>query len=335
MRSGPISRSEPLCRTDKMHSHHSHSGDYVSHAKDKLDDIVALAAKKGFTIFCLTEHMPRLEDRFLYPEEIDKRYTVEHLNEDFANYLDHACALQQKYNASLDMKILVGFEVEGIDDDHIERAVDILHQDHRINMSVGSVHYVNQIPIDFDRAQWLDARNSIPERTTRALYHAFFELQFKVIQRIHPNVIGHFDLIRLFQPHEEIDPTTNKRTGDIVLETDWPEVWHLVTRNIQYAASYGALFELNSAAFRKGWLCPYPQLDICNAIKQYGGARFCLLDDSHGLDQVGLNYSRMWSFIKNELKLDIIYHLALDGDGHVVVEQKLVTQLDKLEFWQQ
>lgn len=52
-------------------SHHSHSGQYCAHAHGKLADVVAKAAELGFTTFCLSEHMPRLKEEELYPEEIE------------------------------------------------------------------------------------------------------------------------------------------------------------------------------------------------------------------------------------------------------------------------
>lgn len=318
-----------------MHSHHSHSGDYVCHARDGLEVVVATAASKGFKIFCLTEHMPRTKEKFLYPEELEKGCTVADLEENFSKYLDHAYAIQQRYRTNLDMRILVGFEVEGIDDEHIAKAASLFKQDPRINMCVGSVHYVNRIPIDFDRESWVKARDSIPGQTTRALYHAYFELQYKVLVQVKPMVVGHFDLIRLFQKPDEVDPTTGLVEDEIVLATDWPEVWELVIRNIQFAAEYGALFEINSAAIHKGWLTPFPKNDISMAIQMYGGSRFCLSDDSHGVDQVGLNYHKTWDYIKRVLKLDRIFSLNIDDVNTIVVELRLVQELGELPFWNQ
>lgn len=111
-----------LVSLSSMHSHHSHSGDYISHAEGQLEEMVLTAKKNGFTHFCLTEHMPRLDDMYLYPEEIDKKYTKLDLGENFERYLAHARKIQARENALGDIKILVGYEVEGIDDAHIEAA---------------------------------------------------------------------------------------------------------------------------------------------------------------------------------------------------------------------
>lgn len=317
-----------------MHTHHSHSGDYVSHAVDTLNDMVELYYKKGFQIICLTEHMPRLDNKFLYPEEIDKSYTIDNLNGDFTRYLNHARDLQLKYatkdkSSSGNMKIIIGFEVEGINIDHINYSQELLN---KVQMSVGSVHFVNEIPIDFNKELWLKARESTKSKTTRELYNDYFELQYKVITQLKPTVVGHFDLIRLLQPENDIDPTTGKLTKDVNLEIDWPDIWQLVIRNIKFVKLYGGLFELNSSALRKGWDTPYPKRDIANAIIEYGDSRFCLSDDAHSLSQVGIFYSKAWEYVES-LGMENIYHLDLDDNGEVVISSKKIQELNNSPFW--
>ena len=50
-------------------SHHSHSGQFCSHAEDQLEAIVQAAIERGMEVWCLTEHMPRGEED-LYPDEV-------------------------------------------------------------------------------------------------------------------------------------------------------------------------------------------------------------------------------------------------------------------------
>lgn len=315
-----------------MHSHHSHSGSYISHGSDDLDSVVNRAYELGFKTFCLTEHAPRLDDYYLYPEEIEKGYSVKNLFLNFESYLAHAKKVQEKYRNS-NMKILVGVEIEGIDEKHIMHTREKILKNPVINMSVGSVHFVNHIPIDFDAEQWLQARDSLSDKTTRALYKAYFLLQNQVITGLKPVVIGHFDLIRLFQPEDEIDPTTGKVLGEVNLETDWPEVWEIIIKNIKLVQSYGGLFELNSSAIRKGWKTPYPRRDICDAIIKFGDSKFCLSDDSHSIKQVGLNYGKMWDYVTNSLRLDYVYSLDIDEQNKTVIRKDPVDTLTQDRFW--
>ena len=41
----------------------------MAHGVDPLDDIVAQAVAMRFHTYCLTEHMPRVNSKYLYPEE--------------------------------------------------------------------------------------------------------------------------------------------------------------------------------------------------------------------------------------------------------------------------
>lgn len=50
-------------------SHHSHSGQFCSHATNTLEEVVKHAIEKRMEVFALTEHMPRKEED-LYPEEV-------------------------------------------------------------------------------------------------------------------------------------------------------------------------------------------------------------------------------------------------------------------------
>lgn len=315
-----------------MHSHHSHSGQYVAHANDSLECMVERAEANGFTHFCLTEHMPRLDSRFLYPEEIELEFTVNTLAETFDDYINHAVSLQDQYNFKKPMKLLVGFEIEGIDESHINYAKQLIHNS-KINMTVGSVHFVNLIPIDFNSELWLRARDSTREKTSRGLYKEYFQIQYQVISQLKPTVIGHFDLIRLQEPIDEIDPTTNKKLGDIDIRQDWPDVWELACRNIKYAIDYGALFELNSSAIRKGWETPYPKRDFATIIDQFGG-KFCLSDDSHGTTQVGLNFQKVLEYAIS-LNLKNLYYLDLDETKTLLVKSISISELRQSKFWKQ
>lgn len=291
-----------------MHSHHSHSGDYVAHASGTLDGMVRAAEERGFVQYCLTEHMPRLNDAYLYPEEIEGNISCEKLSEIFDKYLIHARSLQK----TSQMHILVGYEVEGVDTEHIKAAEQIRP---KFDMCVGSVHHVHGIPIDFDSGKWLMAREK--SGSTRQLYKDYYDLQYEVLVRLKPDVVGHFDLIRLFDLRSEGNGS-------------WPDVAAAISRNIDLVILYGGLFELNSAAIRKGWTSPYPQEDIVKEIIRKGG-RFCLSDDAHAYSQVGLNYEKMWAFVQR-MGIRTIHHLEI-VHGALEVIGESVDELSKLRFW--
>lgn len=75
----------------------------------------------------------------------------------------------------------------------------------------------------------------------------YFDAQYELIRRFYPEVVGHIDLCRLFTPALRVQ--------------DYPSAWTKLERNVAFAVAYGALFEVNAAAFRKGWDTAYPGID--------------------------------------------------------------------------
>lgn len=264
-----------------MHSHHSHSGQYCTHALGDLEECIQEAIRQEFDMLCLTEHIPRYHQEDLYPgEEIHgEKATMAKLLDMFKQYHAHARQLQRKYASSIE--ILVGCESEMIRMNDLDR-LENLTKEYPVDLMVGSVHHVNSIPIDFDVATWKKALATCPGE--EAFYGRYFDHQYEVFKRFKPLIIGHFDVILLFAPEHT----------DLL---HWSSIKSKILRNINYVVNYGGLFELNSAAFRKGWSSAYPKPDIVNLIKSAGG-QFCLSDDSHGPHQIGLNYHRMQEYLK-------------------------------------
>lgn len=156
----------------------------------------------------------------------------------------------------------MGLETEFITRPDLDRLQELLlnHGD-RIEYLVGSVHHVNGIPIDFDLKTFDKALSGFTSSDPTAcrnraldaspmegLLSAYFDAQYEVMCRFKPEIIGHFDLCRLYHPELRF--------------LDYPLVWEKILRNVQFAIGYGALFEVNAAAFRKGWQSAYPAEDV-------------------------------------------------------------------------
>ncbi|KAF8752513.1 ABC transporter [Rhizoctonia solani] len=252
-------------------SHHSHSGQFCKHAVGTLEEVVKAAIERDFMVFGLTEHVPRYRVEDLYPEELEAKITPLELSRTFDDFVAEAHRLKELYLRESPCS-----------------------RPRRPNRYViGSVHHCNGIPIDFDKptferavASFADSYESIaemqestPNHTQIAFLNSYLDAQFRLMERISPEVIGHFDLCRLYMPNLSLDP-----------------VWEKVARNVRYAVEYGAAFELNAAAFRKGWNGAYPGRDIIKLIQSMDGY-FVLSDDSHGPTAVGLNYEKLDAFI--------------------------------------
>jgi len=198
---------------------------------------------------------------------------------------------------------LIGFESEYIRPSTLQLVQGILDK-YAFDFFVGSVHHVHTVPIDFDRAMYEKAREAAGG-TDERLFEDYFDSQLEMLQALRPPVVGHFDLIRLLSDYRDAD------------FKEMPGVWHKIQRNLEFVASYNGRLELNSAGLRKGLTEPYPCLPICQVCHtaqsdrcyvrvidytpqmflRLGGA-FVMSDDSHGIDQIGTNYRRLFAFIQ-------------------------------------
>ncbi|KAK9466360.1 polymerase/histidinol phosphatase-like protein [Lipomyces arxii] len=298
-----------------MRSHHSHSGDYIQHANDHLDDVIESVIAKGFKSFCMTEHIPRNDRSDLYPEELEM--SLDDLESNFDKFYHHARELQAKYANTI--TLLVGFEVDYIRPNY-SNLIKSLQLKYKFDLFIGSLHHVHEIPIDFDVPLWNNAMVKCGG-TTESMFARYFDEQYVMLADLRPPVIGHFDLIRLFAQQDSDRPIT-----------DWPAVAEKVERNVKLVVQYGGLFELNSSAIRKGWSEPYPRADICKIILANGG-KFCLSDDSHGIAQVGLNYNKVMKAVDDRGITELSY---IDlAHGIPVIKSESVIAVKQDPFWAQ
>jgi histidinol-phosphatase (PHP family) len=167
--------------------------------------------------------------------------------ENEAAYWHEALELRTKYTGRI--KIMIGFEIDWIRPESLTLINESLKR-FPFEFLVGSMHHVHTIPIDYDAAMYQHARD-VAGGTDERLFEDYFDAQFDMLQKVKPPVIGHFDLVRL----KSDDPNATF--------TRYPQVWEKIKRNLEFAASYGGLVELNSAALRKGMSEPYPKAEIC------------------------------------------------------------------------
>ncbi|CAK1368054.1 putative histidinol-phosphatase [Cercospora beticola] len=287
-------------------SHHSHSGQFCGHAANTLEEVVQTAIRLKMSTFCMTEHIARQEVDF-YPEESEV-HTMATLEKLFDDYYHEARRLQKAYADQI--QLLVGFEGEWIRDYSLELIQDLLKK-YPVDLFVGSVHHAHTIPIDFDTPMYHQAREAAGGSDER-IYEDYFDSQYDMLKALQPPLIGHFDLIRL----KGDEPDRSFRT--------WPGVWSKIERNLKFIASYGGVLEINTSAIRKGMAEAYPQSEICKEFKDMGG-RFTYSDDSHGVEQVGLNYAK--ALENNIVRAGIteLYCLAPTTDKTKVHDERFPT----------
>ena len=175
----------------------------------------------------------------------------------FTDFLDEAHRLKSAYASQI--TLLVGLETEFITNTDLENLSTLLSEHSgRIEYIVGSIHHVNAIPIDFDQASFeralLTVTDVVAEMNTTekdrmdTFLSKYFDAHYRLLERFRPEIIGHLDLCRLYNPELRF--------------SEFPNAWDKLKRNVKYATHYGALFEVNAAALRKGWRTPYPGEDV-------------------------------------------------------------------------
>ncbi|KAK3954255.1 Polymerase/histidinol phosphatase-like protein [Pseudoneurospora amorphoporcata] len=299
---------------------HSHSGQFCpGHAKDQLEEVIKHAISVGYKTMGLTEHMPRTQLSDLYPEELDPdngKTTLANFIPNHASYLAEAQRLQAKYASQI--HILIGFEGEWIRGSEYGPLISsLLSSAPCVDYFIGSIHHTARIPIDFDKAMFLQAQEACGGEEEK-LWEKYYDEQHEMLNATKPKVVGHFDLIRLFseQPDRRVK---GWRDG----------AWNRMKRNLEVCKGLGAWLEVNTSALRKGLKEPYPGREVAEEWIKMGG-KFTFSDDSHGIAQVATNYTRGLDYLESlgvtELwTLERVPHPGTEGDVKSELRDKAVT----------
>lgn len=258
--------------------HGGHSGQFCNHAEDSLEKIIQTYIAKGFQWAGITEHMPPLKDSFLYPEEKKAGLNAAAMQDRFGEYIKTTRWLQQKYSSSI--TIYLGVETEFYS--NVVPFIEKLWKKFQPDFLVGSVHHVTDIP--FDYSPGLYAKALAAAGSIEALYCHYFDLQYEMLKKLRPAVVGHFDLIRIY------DDEYHRR---------WqvPEIITRIKRNLEFIRECDLILDFNLRAFQKGDKEPYISKPILLLARDLG-IKIVPGDDSHGKDQVGLNISRAIKILK-------------------------------------
>ncbi|KAI9223300.1 Polymerase/histidinol phosphatase-like protein [Blastocladiella britannica] len=254
-------------------SAHSHSGQFCRHAEGTLEEMVTTAIAEGFETYALTEHVPRFDRRYLYPEENDM--PLEALQTQFAGFLAEADRLQQKYAGQIDL--VIGCETEYVNASDCASLASYLASvtqgRHVPLMTVGSVHHVHEHPFDFSANAWGTALASFGGDPV-AMYCAYYDAHLAMVDALTPRVIGHLDLIGKYASAHGVDHLAT------VFDA---RVWPRVVRNVDRAIAVGALVEISARGF--------PHARVAERIaSECPNVQWTLSDDAHAPAAVGLGY---------------------------------------------
>lgn len=252
---------------DKVSIHGAHSGQFCNHATDTLEDIVCSYIDKGFIWVGITEHAPAVNDELRYADQAEAGLTPAFLLDQFGSYMRECRRLQEKYLSQI--RLYAAIEIETYSG--YEEFVPFLIERFAPDYIVGSVHYVNDINFDYSKTMYDRAADSAGG--LNELYLKYFDQQYEMIRRLKPEVVGHFDLIRIF------DSGYRERL-------EQPQMVNRMRRNLKLIKELDLILDFNLRALHKGASEPYICESILKMVRDYE-IKIVPGDDSHGLSTVG------------------------------------------------
>ena len=263
---------------ERVSVHGGHSGQFCDHAEDQLEDIVRAYIAHGYTWVGITEHMPPEKDELSYPDELDAGLSAVDQQARFADYMTTCRRLRDKYASQI--RILVGFEAEAYTG--YERWVPTVRKESEPDYIVGSVHQINDELFDGSPEWYRTAAEAVGG--VDELYCAYFDRQYEVITTLAPEVIGHFDLVRIFDP-------------DYRARLVKPDIWERVVRNLEAIRDLDSILDFNLAALKKGQPEPYVSHPVLEQALKMGIA-VVPGDDSHGVGNVDRHWDEGIRFLR-------------------------------------
>ena len=274
--------------------HGGHSGQFCRHAKDDLAAVVERAVAQGFTHYGLSEHAPRFRAEDLFSDEAD--LTPSDLITIFERYAGEAIRLRKAH--AKEITILVGFETEHLPPDSWRFRMRDVRSSAPFDYMVGSVHDVDGYVIDSSPEKNDAAARVVGGKT--ALQVRYFDALSELIAALKPEIVGHIDLVRKFEPE-------GFAFG--------PEATRAIARTLEAAKASGSVLDVNCGAHRRGLGPVYPLPSILARAREMG-LRVTLGDDSHGVATVGIGLEACLKAIADAGYREVSY---LDRDGSAAV----------------
>ncbi|THB74780.1 MAG: histidinol-phosphatase HisJ [Desulfobulbaceae bacterium] len=264
--------------------HGGHSGQFCNHASDSLEEIVLAYVQKGFSWVGITEHAPGISHELMYADQQAEGLTPELLYDQFGDYITECLRLKKKYRDQLTLYVAIEIETYS----GYQSFVPHLVESFRPEYLVGSVHFVNDL--NFDYSPEMYERTAASVGGIEQLYEHYFDAQFEMIESINPAVIGHFDLVRIFD-------------HDYKGRLEKPAIRRKIIRNLELIKKRGTILDFNLRALYKGATEPYISQSILEMAKEMEIA-VVPGDDSHSVKSVG-NYIEQGIDILEKMQFDL------------------------------
>ena len=162
---------------------------------------------------------------------------------------------------------------------------------------IGSVHYVFKdgayIPVDGSPNGLLNNVNQYYHGDFYSFAEDYYKNVADVVNKLHPQIIGHFDLILKFNEKYNFIDENDKRYHDAAISA----LDELLKTNVP--------IEINTGAISRGWRKnPYPSMEILKRIAQKHG-RVILSSDSHHKSTLRFDFDMCEKIVRG-LNLELV-----------------------------
>ena len=224
-------------------------------------EIVRSAIEKGVDVLGFSGHVyVAFDEDFCMSRENTEKYFVEvnSLKEKYKDKIKILCGIEQEY-----------FSIEPSD---------------RYDYIIGSVHYLyvggEYIAVDLDAQTLICAKDKYFNGDIYSLIEEYYRLEADVVNKIKPDIIGHFDLITKFNEDGKLFDESHPR---------YVAAWKAAADSL---LKYNIPFEINSGAISRGYrTAPYPSPEILNYIFKNGG-KIVINSDSHHADTLCCEFDK-------------------------------------------
>jgi histidinol-phosphatase (PHP family) len=226
---------------------HNHTP-WCNHATGSPQEYVKRAVELGIDIFAFTEHAPM---------DFDKHYRIGF--EQMELYKDTVLGLRQKYADKIE--ILFGYEVDYLPGHMDERVLS-----EKVDFFIGSVHFLKGW--GFDNPEFI---GGYKDKDINIIYREYFEAITQMAKSGLFDVVGHLDLIKVFDYHPTVDiKTVAKEAMEAIKKADM-------------------VLELNAAGLRKPVGEIYPSRPLLEMAAELD-IPITFGSDAHSVEQVGFGY---------------------------------------------
>ena len=215
---------------------------------DTAEDVVKKAIELGMTNLGFSSHL-----------DPDPEVTIR----DFPGYLAETRRLQAEYADRIE--ILVGAEVDSLMLRSAAEGTEYI---------IGSTHYLNlkmaaPVPVDSRPEIMFKVCDEYFGGDYYKLVRSYFEFEAEVVDRLHPDFIGHFDLVSRFNDQQPMFDTGDARYRTPALEA------------LEHLVKYGIPFEINCGAVNRGRKKEYyPDMFLLKKLHDFGG-EIMINSDAH------------------------------------------------------